>query len=342
MSNEQVRRPLQLIRRLMAALQNQDAIVCQEIEAAIEELHLIYEEMQTSLDAAEVITEELFGQNQRLTAEYYHYYNLFHGLPIAYLVIDPNGLIVEANQACSQLLNVPQQYLSGKPLAVYIAERERLHFRTTLNQFSQNQGKQVLPINLCPRNGQPFSAQLHIAIACSSNGLIKTLGVGVYELSQFPERVTQLSPESNSEQSQTQELMPVSQLPQSLDGLRVLIVDDEPNVREFITAVLQLSGISVKAVSSLAQALEEIDAFHPDVLLSDIRMPGGDGYSLIRQIRAKEATEGAHIRAAAITAYLEEDREKALSAGFEAYLHKLAPPNEWVEMVTQLAGRSSK
>ena len=342
MNNEQVRLHLQLIRQQITASHNQDARIWQEMDAALDELHLIYEEMQTKLDAAEVITEELFGQHQQLTADYYHYYNLFHDLPIAYLIADPYGLIIEANQAASQLLNVPQQYLSHKPLALYVAESDRLNFRTRLNQLSQNQETQVWQLNLCPRDGQPFTAQLHIGLTLDSNGLIENLRIGVYQLSQSQQTVTQLSPEPSSEQSQTPGTKPGSQLPQSLDGLRVLVVDDEPSVREFITAVLELSGISVRTVASAAAALEEIDAFHPDVLLSDIRMPGGDGYSLIQQIRAKEAREGEHIRAAAITAYLEEDREKALSAGFEAHLHKLAPPSEWLEMVVQLAGRISE
>lgn len=338
MSDDQVRLYLQAIRRQMAALQNQDASVWQEIDEAVENLHLIYEEMQTNLEAAEVITEELFGQNQQVIAEYYHYYNLFHGSPIAYLVTDPKGLILKANQAIAQLLRVPQQYLSGKPLALYVADSDRLQFRTKLNQLSQNQGTQVWQLNLRPRNGQPFTAQLHIATALSSSGIIENLRIGVYELSQTQNTVTQLSPETTS----SAPILTTTPLPQSLDGLRVLVVDDEANIREFITIILESSGIAVKAVASAAEAFEQIDSFHPDVLLSDIRMPGGDGYNLIRQIRAKEALEGKHLRAAAITAYLEEDREKALDAGFEAHLHKLAPPDEWVEMVTRLARLTSE
>jgi CheY-like chemotaxis protein len=78
------------------------------------------------------------------------------------------------------------------------------------------------------------------------------------------------------------------------------------------------------------------------VLVSDIRMPGEDGYRLIERIRALEAKRGGHLPAAAITAYLDEDREKALSAGFEGHLHKLAQPIELVQMVAQLAGRTSR
>nr|WP_263971802.1 response regulator [Leptolyngbya ohadii] len=114
-------------------------------------------------------------------------------------------------------------------------------------------------------------------------------------------------------------------------------MDDEADIREFLTMVLEAHGIAVRAVASAAAALETLERSRPDVLLSDIRMPGEDGYHLIRQIRALEAEQGGHLPAAAITAYLDEDREKSLQAGFEAQLHKLAQPSQWVEMVTQLA-----
>jgi CheY-like chemotaxis protein len=93
----------------------------------------------------------------------------------------------------------------------------------------------------------------------------------------------------------------------------------------------------VWTVASAAEALEVLERFHPNVLISDIRMPDEDGYSLIRKVRELEAKTGWHIPAAALTAYLEEDRSKAVAAGFEAHLHKLAQPTELVKMVTRLA-----
>jgi CheY-like chemotaxis protein len=133
----------------------------------------------------------------------------------------------------------------------------------------------------------------------------------------------------------------VPSLPHALDGLRVLVVDDEAGVGTLITALLESHGIEVKAVTSSAAALKEIEQFQPDILLSDIRLPGSDGYDLIRQIRALEARQGRHIPAAAITAYLDEDREKALSAGFEAYWYKLSQPTELVEVVIQMVERAT-
>lgn len=238
---------------------------------------------------------------------------------------------------------MPQPYLAGKPLVVYVAEGDRPAFCTNLNRLSHNSGIQVWQMNLCPRDAKPFTAQWHVAITRDTDGLIESLRIGVYNLSvSQPAVPSQLRARSahlalRKPWKKWEHRMPMSQLPQSLDGLRVLVVDDEADAREFIAAVLESYGVSVRAVASAAAALEELERFHPDMLLSDIRMPGGDGYSLIRQIRALEAEQGGHIPAAAITAYLDEDRENSLKAEFEAYLHKLAQPSEWIEMVAQLA-----
>jgi CheY-like chemotaxis protein len=130
----------------------------------------------------------------------------------------------------------------------------------------------------------------------------------------------------------------MAQLPRSLAGLRVLVVDDEADIRDFITVVLASDGIDVKTVDSAAAALEALEPFQLDVLICDIRMPGGSGYDLMRQIRDLEAKNGGHLPAAAITAYQDEVWEESLKAGFEAHLHKFAQPSEWVEMVAKLAG----
>lgn len=109
MSNEQFRHYIETIRRLLAVLQGEQvAQSWEESAAALEGLQVIYEEMQTSLEVAEVVLEELLQQNQQVTAAYHHYYDLFHCSPLAYLVTDERGVILEANKASAQLLNVPQ------------------------------------------------------------------------------------------------------------------------------------------------------------------------------------------------------------------------------------------
>jgi CheY-like chemotaxis protein len=335
MNDELFRQHFQGIQRQIAALKaEQVAGNWEEITAALEGLQLIYQEMQTSLAVADFVEEELLQQHQRISTLYQQYYDLFNSAPIGYLVTDANGLILEANQTIAQLLNVPHPYLAGKPLAVYVAQGDRSTFRTNLNRLSPTSDIQVWQINLSPRNSEPFAAELTVAIARNNSGLIESLRIGVYDVSRYQQTLT-----PQIEQIQPAATMPMSALPQSLDGLQVLIVDDEADAREFIAAVLSSHGIRVTAVATAAAALEALERFHPDVLVSDIRMPDDNGYSLIRKIRQLEAKKGWHIPTAALTAYLGEDRDKAIAAGFESHLHKLAQPRELVEMVARLAGR---
>jgi PAS domain S-box-containing protein len=308
----------------------------EESAAALEELQIIYEEMQTTLEATAVLEAGHMQQNQQIAAAYQYYYDLFQASPIAYLVTDADGIILDANQAIAHLLNVPQHYLIGKPLAVYIPETERQSFRTQLKQLAQSRSIQVWQTILCSREDSPFVAELHIDTVRNDTGAVENLRIGVYALNQDRDSKTRSLKEQAAEKN------PASPLPPSLDGLQVLVVDDELDVREFITAILEPYGIGVRTVDNAAAALEALEQYHPDVLVSDIRMPGEDGYRLIERIRALEAKRGGHLPAAAITAYLDEDREKALSAGFEGHLHKLAQPIELVQMVAQLAGRTSR
>ena len=351
MSDEHFRQLIQTIYQQMAvvsnymkqlspSLQKQAGLAFEEMVAPLGNLQLIYEEMQTSLDALDVIESGLLDQNQRVLFERQHYYDLFQLSPDAYLVTSANGLILEANCAIASLLKIPQSYLPGKPLAVFIAPDDRSLFRTHLNQLSLVSDVQYWQIDLCPRDGKPFAAVLKVAIARDDRGVIEALRIGVHDISSYKQVVTQRAVQIKSEDLQAEVTTSRTVVPPALDGLQVLVVDDEADARELITAVLELHGIRVRAVATAAAALEALERFHPDVLISDIRMPHEDGYSLIRKVRELEAQKGWHIPAAALTAYLAEDRSQALSAGFESHLHKLAQPTELIEMVAQLAGRA--
>lgn len=341
MSNNQADLYFQAIRQWLAALQTEEYQGWQQMGAAVESLYAIYQKMETDLQAAESLNERLVQQNQQLAANYYHYQELFQTLPIAYLVISNQGVILEATQAIGQLLQVPSADLIGKPLLSYIASSDRPTFRTHLTQLSHTVGGRIDQINFCTPQGRPFPIGLTIDTVQSNSGSIKGFRIRIDDISYNQRQGAQPFSHQIPDGIRLEGATFMSQLPRSLDGLRVLVVDDEADIRELVTAVLKSHGISVKAVSNAAAALQELDLFRPDVLVSDIRMPGDDGYSLIRQIRALEAERGGHIPAAAITAYLEEDRTKALTAGYEAYLHKLARPTEWVELVVQLANHGS-
>ncbi len=115
--------------------------------------------------------------------------------------------------------------------------------------------------------------------------------------------------------------------PATLGGLKVLVVDDEPDALEPVRRVLQEAGAEVVAVASTEEALEAVRQQRPDVVLSDIAMPGRDGYELIRAIRAMPPGRGGRVPAIALTAYAARaDRERALEAGFDAHLAKPVEP----------------
>jgi signal transduction histidine kinase/CheY-like chemotaxis protein len=129
--------------------------------------------------------------------------------------------------------------------------------------------------------------------------------------------------------------------PPSLQGLRVLAVDDEEDTREMIRAVLEHCKMEVITAGSASEALEVIARSHPDVLISDLGMPGEDGYALIAKVRALPAERGGQIPAAALTAYVRaEDRVKVLRSGFQLHVSKPLEPNELVAVVANLVGRT--
>jgi signal transduction histidine kinase/DNA-binding response OmpR family regulator len=126
----------------------------------------------------------------------------------------------------------------------------------------------------------------------------------------------------------------------SLRGLRVLVVDDDRDGLELIATILTTSGAEVRACASAADGLEAIQAWRPDVLLSDIEMPREDGYTLIRRVRGLESAAVARTPAVALTAYGRvEDRLRTLSAGFNMHVPKPVDPAELVTVVASLAGR---
>lgn len=122
--------------------------------------------------------------------------------------------------------------------------------------------------------------------------------------------------------------------------MRVLVVDDDDDARGLIEKVLELQGASVKMVTSAREALAVLGAERVDVLLSDIEMPGTDGYQLIKELRLRPSQQGGAVPAAALTAYARtEDRLRALRAGFQLHLPKPVQPAELVTVVSSLAAR---
>jgi CheY-like chemotaxis protein len=124
-----------------------------------------------------------------------------------------------------------------------------------------------------------------------------------------------------------------------LAGLRVLLIEDEPDTRELLALTLEASGAEVAAVESAQEALNNLQSSIPDVLLSDIGLPIESGYELIRKVRGLNS-EARDVPAVALTAFAtDKDRQRALSAGFQIHLAKPVEPDILIETIERLANR---
>lgn len=122
-----------------------------------------------------------------------------------------------------------------------------------------------------------------------------------------------------------------------LTGVRVLVVEDQPQLRDILMKVLSVAGAETRAVASAAEALDALAAWDPDVLLSDLALQGEDGYSLIRALRSRPAEEGGCLRAAALTSDDDAPRRSRLSPVAAGYDAALAKPIEPVALLTTVA-----
>ena len=130
--------------------------------------------------------------------------------------------------------------------------------------------------------------------------------------------------------------------PPPIGGLHILLVDDEADGREAMAYALEDYGARVTVVASAREALLAIESAVPDVLVSDLAMPEGDGHALIRSVRALAPDRGGRIPAAALTAQRSaEDKVRALRAGFQRYLVKPLSPADVAAAVAVLAGRKA-
>jgi signal transduction histidine kinase/ActR/RegA family two-component response regulator len=169
--------------------------------------------------------------------------------------------------------------------------------------------------------GATFTVRLPVAVEART-GQAGTLGLG--------DRRTAASNAS-----------PMPRLPR-LDGLRVLVVDDDEDGRTLTTLVLTQAGAAVIGAGSVAEALAALDAEQPDVLVSDIGLPDDDGFALIHQIRRDEVEHGGFLPAVALTGYARaEDRDRIIAAGFQAHVPKPVDPSELTAAIARIVGHGS-
>jgi len=127
-----------------------------------------------------------------------------------------------------------------------------------------------------------------------------------------------------------------------LDGTTVLVVEDDDDTREVMRAMLELCGARVLVAESAKSGLDAYLKDRPDAIVSDIAMPGEDGYSLIQKVRSLQSARLSRVPAAALTSLaLEEDRRRAVEAGFQLHLAKPVEPGSLVAAVAALASGTS-
>jgi CheY-like chemotaxis protein len=135
---------------------------------------------------------------------------------------------------------------------------------------------------------------------------------------------------------------PLGYEPPNLDGIIVLVVDDDSDARGVIARILRDARASVITAASAAEALEIVRETKPALLISDIGMPGEDGYDLIRKVRALPTESCGRVPAVALTAFARsEDRQRALLAGYQLHLAKPVEPSELLTVCASLVGRIS-
>jgi CheY-like chemotaxis protein len=171
-------------------------------------------------------------------------------------------------------------------------------------------------------------------------GRIEADSAGVGQGATFTVRLPQAPSFAPDARKPRRSLTPSSgglQRPRELSGLRVLVVDDEADARELITTILSYAGAIVSGAASAAQALRILAETPIDVMLSDIGMPGQDGYDLIRRVRQLPG-RAARIPAAALTAFArDEDRALAVAAGYHQHVAKPIDPIDLLGVVATLS-----
>jgi PAS domain S-box-containing protein len=165
-------------------------------------------------------------------------------------------------------------------------------------------------------------------------------GKGALFLVRLPAR-SAIPAVTDSPRAPSVDTVPSQLLPPRLDGLRVLVVDDELDALGLVREALRDWGAEVHTAASVAEAMTKFESVRPDVIVSDLGMPGEDGYSFVRRIRSRSAAEGGRTPAVALTAYARaEDEQRAFAAGYQMHVAKPASPEKLLNVVANLGGRS--
>ena len=237
-------------------------------------------------------------------------------------------------------------------------EREGAHVTITVSDTGEGIEPEFLPFvfdRFRQFEGRPARAHGGLGLGLAivrhlvelHGGTVSAASRGRGQGATFTVTLPLAAPRKESSEVERDRLAGAGEIPQShapapdhLRDLRVLVVDDEPDARNLLGLILTSYEAEVRDCASAAEALQILDEWRPDVLVSDIGMPVEDGYELMRKVRAREPERGGLIPALALTAYARaEDARRALEAGYQAHIPKPVEPDELATVVASLAGR---
>jgi PAS domain S-box-containing protein len=175
-------------------------------------------------------------------------------------------------------------------------------------------------------------------------GTVSARSQGENQGSTFTVKLPLVAPPREAEETEIQKLDKSTDLETklslSLDGLLILVVDDEEDTRQLLVQSLTFYGATVETADSAEEALTAIEDKNPDLLVSDIGMPGEDGYTLIRKVRSLSNDQHKNIPAIALTAFTRaQDRVRALTSGYQNHVAKPVEPDELATVIASLTGR---
>jgi CheY-like chemotaxis protein len=169
------------------------------------------------------------------------------------------------------------------------------------------------------------------------------VGQGATFVVELPARLVSRAAAADTTAQSPPSTLPTDGAGKRLEGLVVLVVDDEDDALQVESRVLSAHGARVHTASSAREALVMLPVLRPDVLVSDIGMPGEDGYTLLRKVRALPAEQGGHTLAVALTAYARrEDAQRAFAAGYQRHVAKPIEPGELANVVANLKGGDAR
>ncbi|MSP59561.1 MAG: PAS domain S-box protein [Myxococcales bacterium] len=239
----------------------------------------------------------------------------------------PEGGRVEVRQGDHQGRVLVQVIDNGSGIPVAFLPHVFERFRQADNQPTRSHGGLGLGLAIVRHLVELHGGTVHAESPGEGCGAVFTVTLPAAE--RLPDRV-----------SPSPDPAPAPDEYPSLAGLQILVLDDEPDARGFVRAVLEQCGAVVTEAGSVAEALIAFAVARPDAVVSDIAMPGEDGYSFIKKLRSRETSQGSRVPAVALTAHARaEDRTRALKAGFQTHLPKPIDPLELALVVAHLVGR---